>query len=330
MGKKRALVLKKLGIQKPLSLRRVLDISDPSISLLDLQLFRILFCSSLLYISLAEWGKNLSKYGNFPSWHPIPLFEVMGVERISVNSLEIFYALMAISFFMVVVGWKTRFWLIISCGLFFYVHGHLLGLTKSPDSNYVYHSKNSVVFILLILAMDRRINLLSGISNIFRRPKELLNEKISSHSMFLVVLMLGFVYFGASYVRIKTSGLQWMDGYTLKSYFFDAYIYDGSELALWLSKQHHISQVISILTMLFESTFLLVFLFFRPYFLLGIAGVLFHTSIYFVMKIDFLSYYGFSYLVFLFFFPICLADRWVRVVAFLKKKFLKGAISESI
>ncbi len=323
MGKNWALVLKKLGIQKPLPLRKVFNISEPSVRLLDLLLFRILFCSCLFFISLAEWGKNLSKYGNFPSWHPIPLFEVIGIERISEGSLEVIYALMAISFFMVVVGWKTRFWLILSCGLFFYVHGHLLGLTKSPDSNYVYHSKNSVVFILFILAMDSRISTLSGIQNIFKRPKELLAKKIPSHSMQLTILMLGFVYLGASYVRLKTSGLQWMDGYTLKSYFFDAYIYDGSTLAFWLSKQHHISQIISIMTMLFESTFLLVFLFFRPHFLLGIAGVLFHTSIYFVMKIDFLSYYGFSYLVFLFFFPICLGDRWSKGVAFFKKKYFK-------
>lgn len=304
---------------------RGFDISRPAISLLDLHLFRIIFGVLLIRADYKNWSLNFKAMNEFPSWNPIPLFEYFGIERMNVFDYQVCALMLIGSLCLTVIGWKPRFWLFSSCILFFLVHGQLLSLTKSPVSNYVFHSKNIVVFVLLILAMDSNVGKRSFLTHLFIDSKKLYDTKISSHSFHLILISYGMVYLGATYIRFLNNGFQWMDGFTLKSYFLESYFSEGSEVALKLSKHHYVVQILSILTTLFEGSFMLLLIFFRPYLALFAGGILMHLGIFWIMKIDFLKYYGYAYWCFLFFSPIALGYWWNALISKGKQWFSRRA-----
>jgi hypothetical protein len=243
------------------------------------------------------------------SFHPIPLFELIGIGRFDVVTFEWVYIALLLSLSMAMLGLATRPNLFLSAILFFLVRGQLLSLTKSPDSNYVYHSQNLVIFVLIILALDSNMGRDSLITRWTRMFIHERSQSISGHSLNLVVISMGLVFFGASYVRLTTSGFGWMDGFTLKSFLMLSYFSDGVILAYKIAQHHYVCMALSILLMSFEFGFIFLFLFFRPYVFLFLGSLLLHYSILKIMNINFFQYHGFALIVYLFLPPFSLGAR---------------------
>ena len=119
----------------------------------SLSLFRFLYCATLVWKitgGLASYEKQFAK----GMYNPIPLFELFGFNE--PMSFEVFpfvhYALL-LSLVVAGIGLFTRTALTASWVLFFIYFGTVLGFSKSAHTNYVYHSKNIVVFVLLILSL---------------------------------------------------------------------------------------------------------------------------------------------------------------------------------
>jgi hypothetical protein len=295
----------------------VFDISRPRIHVLDLQLFRIFYCLLLLHILIQRQQDYLENMSNSLNFNPIPLFEMMGIGRFDLLTFEWLYIALIWSLTLALIGLATRPNLLVSAVLFFLVRGQLLSLTKSPDSNYVYHSHNLVVFVLIILAMDSNMGKRSLITRWPRLLGQMKTPSISSHSLNLVIISMGMVYFGASYVRLVTSGLGWMDGYTLKSFLMMSYFSDGSLLAYKLAQHHYVCIALSILLMAFELGFIFAFFFWRPYVALFVGSCLLHYSILLVMNINFFNYHGFALVAYLCLPPFSCGSRLSRACHFI-------------
>lgn len=268
----------------------------------------MLLCTEALRSSM-----HIERFSNFPNWNPIPIFEALGIARLSNDHFQLAQLLLLGSLFFTLVGWKVRTWLMTSTALYFLVHGQLMGLIKQIGNPYTPHSHNTVCFVLLILSFDRNISKLSSIWNwAGKQFKTTSQTSVSSHSLHLVMITLGIVYLGATYARFAESGFQWMDGFTLKSYLLDAYFSEGAVFAKKLSEHHYVCQALSVLTVLFEASFLFLLFFFRPYWLLGIGGISFHALIFLIMGIDFVTYFGLAYISFLFFPPEFIKNLFSR------------------
>jgi hypothetical protein len=285
------------------------NIAQPSITRLDLHLFRFIYCALLVWIHIDRQNFYLRSMIETTRFHPIPLFAWMGIGRFSLETFDWIYLALIFFLLLAALGLLTRISLLCSTILFFLIHGQLLSLTKLPDSPYVYHSENLVVFTLLILAFDSNIgqnSLFTKWWSLIRRDK---NQVISSHSLNLIIIAMGFVYFGASYVRLVINGLSWMDGFSLKSYFMMSYFSDGIELAYTLAQHHYVCMVLSVAVTVFELGFLLVFFFKRSYLVLLTGSLLFHGTILMIMNINFFSYHGFALATYLFLPPFSLGRR---------------------
>lgn len=302
---------------------QLFNLSKPQISLLDLNLFRVIYCSLLVTIERLVHDAQLREFSTFPYFHPIPLFEAFGIERISPSAFLVCKMLLFAFLLLATLGIFTRWALALSTVGFFFVHGQLLSLTKMPASDYVFHSQNLVVFVLLILTFDSNIHRKSFISNIFLKAEKLKSVRISGHSLKLVILSLGIVYFGSSFRRIVHSGLEWMDGETLQSYLIHAYFSEGIDIALSLSQYPLVCQLLSIVVICFELSFIVFSLFSRLYIFLLLAGLTFHFAIFYIMKIDFLNFHGYAFAAFLFYWPLCLGDRWSTLASKLRKLFVR-------
>jgi hypothetical protein len=118
-----------------------------------------------------------------------------------------------------------------------------------------------------------------------------------------IKLTLALAYFGAGYAKLVSGGIGWADGYTLQGYLLQKYLKEGSSAGYWLAQSYWASMGLSILTLLFEFTFILV-----PFFdnrhpvtwMYVTAGLAFHATIHVTMKItQFLPFMGLTYFVFL-------------------------------
>jgi hypothetical protein len=243
-----------------------------------------------------------------PNFNPIPLFALFNIGRFDFVTFHWVHFALIVALVFCVLGLATRWSLLVSALLFFLIHGQLLSLTKSPDSPYVYHSENIVVFVLLILAFDSNINKFALFTTWRHFRDRAKNRLISSHSLNLVIIAMGFVYFGASYVRLVTNGLTWMDGFTLKSFFMMSHFSDGVELAYTLAKHHYMCMALSVGVIAFELSFLPVFFWKRTYLLLFAGSLIFHLSILMIMNINFFPYYGFAFVAYLFLPPISVTE----------------------
>jgi hypothetical protein len=292
------------------TLQMILDhLSNPKVQLADLQLFRFVYCLLLLQIHFDRKNHSISMMTHNLNFNPIPLFESFGIGRFDVESFEWLYLSLIFALILSAIGVATRVSLFISAVLFFLVHGQLLSLTKSADSDYVYHSKNIVVFVLIILGFDSNINKSSFITKLWREIRSTKDRLISGHSLNLIVITFGLIYFGASYVRLLTSGLQWMDGYTLQAYLMTVYLSDNVVLAYQIAQHYYLCVALSLLLMVFEFGFIFAFFLARPYLILLIGSFALHYSIFKVMGINFFKFHGFALIVYAFLPPFSLGFR---------------------
>lgn len=76
----------------------------------------------------------------------------------------------------------------------------------------------------------------------------------------LVQWMLALIYLSAAYLKLRGSGLDWANGYTLEYYLIRDGLRWNIETGPWLAQFHGLVVVLSSVTLLFEGTFFLAVL----------------------------------------------------------------------
>jgi len=265
----------------------------------SLNLFRLLFCSFILWRILADAPPLFEQY-NSVAWNPVPAFEFLGIGQLSLFEFEAWMWVLVGALACTALGAFTRVSASVACLAYFIYIGNFFGFTKSEGVNYVSHDKSIVLFVLLVLAVAPGVNLW-GIDGWFKRGfkwRPATNRVISAWPTQLIKLLIGVAYFGAGFAKISSS-LGWADGVTLQTYLVQKYLLIDVENALWLSQYFWICLLLGVGTLALELTFFMVV--FRPRltWCYVIAGLSFHLGILWAMEINFLAYFGVTYFIFL-------------------------------
>ncbi len=241
--------------------------------------FQKLFYAALLLQFVSDFYYYTTSLKVKPSYNPLPLLEWITPERPAPEVyMGVLYALIA----LLVLGLILSTSKIVQWGvlfLSFWIMAVALSLDKAAENDYVFHSKNLVVFVLLIIAVA---------------PKKI--DKV--WPITLVRLSLGLVYFGSFYTRFIHAGFEWMDGNSLRSIlYFHGYLIE-KPASLWLANQAWLCVLLSVAIVVFEATFVVFVLHPLVSLLYAVAGIAFHLGIYYFLNINFLEYHLFAYLVF--------------------------------
>ncbi len=273
----------------------------------SLSLFRFLYCVALLWTLAEHHDEHLLKFAG-DAWHPIPLFELLGVPLMSTAAYHVVWLVLLAALGLTAIGACTRVSATVAWIAFFFYMGTFLGFNKSPHTGYVIHTHNIVVFILFILALAPGVADYGVDAWLFRRWRQFFGAATSVSSRptlqatawpsQLIKLTLALAYFGAGYCKIAANPL-WADGTTLQSYLMAKHLVIDSEPALWLAQSWWLCLLLGIATLALELTFFLIVFFPRLTWPYVVGVVLFHASVYVTMRINFFVYFGFTLLIFL-------------------------------
>jgi hypothetical protein len=273
----------------------------------SLSLFRFLYCAALLVTLAADHHQHLEKFAG-DAWHPIPLFELMGVGLMSPALYDALHVVLLAALGLAAVGACTRVAATIAWVAFFFYMGTYLGFNKSPHVSYVIHTHNIVVFVLFILSLAPGVATYGVDGWLLRRWRGRFGEHAlpsapaclpaTAWPSQLIKLTLGLAYFGAGYCKMAANPL-WADGVTLQSHLMAKHLVIDSPAAVWLAQSWWLCLLLGIATLALELTFFLIVFYPRLTWFYIVGAVLFHASIYVTMGINFLVYFGFTLLIFL-------------------------------
>jgi hypothetical protein len=266
----------------------------------SLCLFRLIYCV-LLALTLQYYSEGFDERFTTRVYNPIPLFENAGLPLMDPDVFRLLRYVLLSSLACAAVGFLTRLSLMVAWPSYFLYMGTALGFTKSAHTNYVYHTQNICVFVLLILAFAPGISAW-GVDGWLRRGRswrpaaaELL---ASAWPAQLIKATLGIAYFGSCYTKMRTS-VFWPNGHTLQGYMLQKHLLIDSPQSLWLAESFVLCLLLGIGTIAFEGTFFLTTFFRRLAWVFVPIGLSFHGGILFFMEINFFVYFAFTYLVFL-------------------------------
>ncbi len=126
----------------------------------------------------------------------------------------------------------------------------------------------------------------------------LADSRIGCAALFLVELVIVQIYFAAGLTKLRTAGLAWIDGRTLRSWLLYYHLRDGNRAALALASRLGVCRLAALSVLLFELTFWMVIPFpalIVPYLL---AALTFHLATALLMRIHYWLFLGPAYLVF--------------------------------
>jgi len=143
------------------------------------------------------------------------------------------------------------------------------------------------LLVLLLTPSDRAVSL-AAVWRRWRRDPGASRQPTSPHARWpldLIFIELAAFYASAGVAKLRTSGIAWMDGYTLQYWLLDA----GAPQSLWLASHLWLCTALSVATVAFELSFALGIAVRRLRPVLLVGGVLFHLGTTYFMNISFWS-----------------------------------------
>jgi hypothetical protein len=144
--------------------------------------------------------------------------------------------------------------------------------------------------ILPLAYIQRKINLIPPvlIISLFAQDRLLAAAK----------LLLALVYLSAGAEKLRTAGLRWIDGESLRAYLVEHYLYSGRPQALFIANRAVLCRVLSTLVLVWELSFWLVLVFPATTWVYVAGGLLFHAGTSVAMRIHYWVYFCPVYFVF--------------------------------
>jgi hypothetical protein len=206
------------------------------------------------------------------------------------------------------VGFRTTFSLVV------FTTGNVFLQAFEYSFHEIHHAEAIVMITLAVLALSPAGGALS-VDDLLRRLRDVNRglrvppgprsgeSRFARWPLLLVQWMFGLIYLSAAFHKLTSSGLDWMNGWTLQYYVLQDAMRWGSNISgvgaphslapgigVWIGQHHMLMAIASWGSILFEGTFwlLLVFPSLVPVFLSIGAG--FHLVIYFLQRAPFLSF----------------------------------------
>lgn len=278
--------------------------SQVGVSTSHLALFRIVFFSWYLIRVLQTLKTNYYDLLYRNPYNPIPLFESLHIGRMDGQTYIYLSIALIISLILAIEGRFSRLAFPVVAICSFLLIGTSLGYYKAPNNPYVPHSQNVLMFFLILFSLTPRLfhksalQLTRDLFDKFKK-KSRSEEVVSVFHLFPFKLVLCASYFGAAFVRLKTNGLGWLDGYTLQAYLYERSLLLDIPIAHYLAQKHEVCIALSILLNIFELTFFITCINSFLFVVGSIVAISLHFLIYYIMGINFLNWHLLNYSVML-------------------------------
>ncbi len=272
--------------------------------LVDLAVCRLVVVATRLWwlqtVGPWRWVDALS---TFPNWlfNPPPLLHLLmwpvgWHARPSAVAVQVIMWVVLITGAMALIGWRTR----VTMPLF--ALGNLFFGAYKYSFNDLHHDDALFTIALVVLALSpcgealswdsiRRRAMAAGRQARWTPQADLMTRHaLAGWPLRLIQWMFVLVYASAGISKWAHGGLHWLNGYTLQYYLLQDGLRWDSSLGVWLSQYHLLALVLSWVTVLFESTFVLAVIWPRLAWIYLPVGALLHVGITYSMRADFTSY----------------------------------------
>jgi hypothetical protein len=291
-------------------------------SLRRLACCRILFFGFFIIYHHADEGGGLTSFIGTDVYAPMlitrVLHDVLGLPYLTPAVQHSLYLLMIVFAALCLLGYRTGLATTLTAILFTYLKAE-----QYSHGGYVHHPSAIVALSVWALALSPCGAVLSLDALRGRRKREVAaessvaNEGHDPRSPFatwpvrFIPLFLAIAYFLAGACKIWLGdGLGWLNGDTLRYYL----VQGGMELGMRLSDHHLLTQLMSIVTLLFELSFWLVLVFPSLTWIYALYGLGFHIGSYYLMNVWFIPFL----LAYVFLFD------WVALETKLRRRFGRG------
>lgn len=210
--------------------------------------------------------------------------------------LELIFWVTLVAGILSLLGLKTNFSLMI------FALGNVFIQAYLYSFNDFHHPEALMIIALIILALSPAGGVLSldHLGYLLRKNNQrrefrvfdILEAKstFAKWSLTLVQWMFAIIYFDAAMSKLEQSGLDWMNGYTLRYYLLQDGLRNNLDFGVWLSQQNNLVWLSSWMAILFEATFFCVLIFRKLAWIYLPLGTAFHTGIYLAQKAPFFQF----------------------------------------
>ena len=157
-----------------------------------------------------------------------------------------------------VVGLLALVGLFTRLSLFLFAAGTWLFVAHLFSYGDRHHTEALFAIFLMLLALAPSGERLSVDAAIRRRRTGVGGAETSELTFWPLKLMhvlLALTYFSAGMAKMLHSGLEWMNGYTLRGHTLADALSRGHPIGLWLAQQHTLALILSVFTIIFELFF---------------------------------------------------------------------------
>jgi hypothetical protein len=246
------------------------------------RVFLILFCTTLAVESALNFREHRRYFETRPARIYGPPPRLLGRFQLPSLKLQWFQGFGIVfigSLIFASLGILPRLFLLIALFSYFPYFNSIMSLAS------IQRKTNLLPIVLLVLAAAPSLNAS------FQAPSPL-------WPIFLIQLAVVQMYFSAGVQKLRSGGLNWCDGESLRAYLIKHYLWGDTKSALKLAGHPTVCKLLSIFLLVFELTFWLILFFPRLTYFYVAAGIGFHLGTAVTMRINYLRYIGPVYAVF--------------------------------
>jgi hypothetical protein len=277
----------------------------------NLALTRIVFFSYAIFLYIFVF---YNAPGTFSGLERVPLPGLAWLIQIWPVSTPLYSgvcALGAFSALMVIIGYKTRFFLILSCFTVFYVDA-----TPNFFGKLWHHQ--ILIWITWVLAVSPCFDVFSIDSKL--EKKQLFKSSIYNYHLSIIFLFFGLIYFFAGFFKLWNGGLDWALSESMINQVRLEWFENGNRMpSIRIDKVPFLLKAGGLLVIVFELSFIFLISNKRTRWIAVIGGLTMHNFIGYFMNIGFFVFLQAFYLVFI---------PWNAIIAKFKSKKAKLEVSD--
>ena len=287
----------------------------------DLAVTRVIVVTAQLYLLLppSDQLATLREHSVLPDslYDPLPVLHLM-VAPIGWTYRPGFEVLETVYWLTLVAGVMGLLGLLTNASMLLFAAGSVFLQSFLYSFGEFHHPEGVMMIALVVLAMSPSGRTLS-LDAWWLRPKREgastqkdpvigPTSRFARWPLLLIRWVLALAYFSAAYHKLRVSGLDWMNGYTLQYYMLRDAVRWDMPLGLWLGQQYWLILVMSVVTIVWEATFFLLLIFPSLALIYLPLGLGFHTGTWVAMNARFLTFMA----LYAAFVPWTDVYRWIR------------------
>lgn len=257
----------------------------------SLAITRIIFFSYAIFLYLGPFKIGMSNFDGLVK-QPLPLIDwLINITPVN-NELYLLLCYLGAFFsFMIIIGYKTRFFLILNAFTIFYV-------TATPNFFGKSWHMHIVIWIAWILAASPCFDIFA-IENL-KKKKEIVKHSKYGFYLKIIWLHFGFIYFFAGFYKLWQGGLDWALSQSMINQVQLEWFENFNKIPqIRIDHFPNLLKLGGLLAILFEMSFIFLLLKKKTQWISIFGGLLMHNMIGYFMYISFFVFLQVFYFVFI-------------------------------